>query len=114
MTNRREFLRASAVVALSSAVPAALFAPAANPKPPAGNWDGGAVHHLLPGVSDTRFLIKASFNGPLADAPTLHVGGTAVRGRMGDTRGAHWHFYATDLKPGRPYRLSLTGARGRR
>jgi hypothetical protein len=114
MTNRREFLRASGAVALSSAVPADLFAQAANPKAPASNWDAGAVRHLLPGVSDTRFLIKASFNAPLADAPTLHVGGTAVRGRMGDTRGAHWHFYATGLKPGRPYRLSLTGARGRR
>ena len=65
-------------------------------------------------VSDTRILIKASFNAPLADAPTLHVGGTAVHGRMGDTRGEYWHFYATDLKPGRPYRLSLAGDNGRR
>ncbi len=42
----------------------------------------------------------------------LHVGGTSIRGRMGDTRGEHWHFYVTDLQPGRPYPLSLMGARG--
>jgi len=28
---------------------------------------------------------------------------------MGDTRGEHWHFYATDLAPGRRYPLSLVG-----
>ena len=72
------------------------------------------LRHLLPGVSDARFLIKTWFNRPLAEAPTLHVGGTAVRGRMGDTRGEHWHFYVTDLKPNRPYRLALTDAKGNR
>ena len=115
MANRREFLRASAAMALTSAVPADLFAQAASPGAPAnGAWDAGSLRHLLPGVSDARFLIKTSFNTPLAEAPTLHVGGTAVRGRMGDTRGEHWHFYVTDLKPSRPYRLALTGAKGRR
>src|SRR5262245_7361389 len=114
MANRREFLRASAAMALTSAVSADLFAQATSPRAPASAaWDAGSLRHLLPGVSDTRFLIKTSFNTPLAEAPTLHVGGTAVRGRMGDTRGAHWHFYVADLKSGRPYRLALTGPRGR-
>lgn len=115
MANRREFLRASAAMGLISAAPADLFAQAASPRAPAnGAWDAGSLRHLLPGVSDARFLIKTSFNRPLAEAPTLHVGGTAVRGRMGDTRGEHWHFYVTDLKPNRPYRLALTDAKGRR
>jgi hypothetical protein len=114
LSNRREFLRASAAVALASAVPAELFAQAANPKaPPSAAWDAGSLRHVLPGVSDTRFLIKTSFNTSLSAAPTLHVGGTAVRGRIGDTHGEHWHFYVTDLKPNRSYRLALSGDKGR-
>ena len=31
-------------------------------------------------------------------APALNIGATFVRGRMGDTRSEHWHFYATDLE----------------
>ncbi len=109
--DRRNFLRGSAAASLSLTVPAELMAQASSAAP-ASNWDAGAVRHLLPTVSDSRILIKASFNAPLAAAPTLRVGGTSVRGRMGDTRGEHWHFYATDLQPGRPYQLSLTGERG--
>src|SRR5215813_3608389 len=71
-----------------------------------------AAVSLLPTVSDSRMLIKASFNTPLSEAPTLSVGGTSVRGRMGDTQGEHWHFYATDLPPGRPYPLALVGVGG--
>jgi len=58
-------------------------------------------------------LIKLSFNAPLEGEPHLRVGDLTVRGRMGDTRGEHWHFYATDLAPGRRYRLSLVGSNGR-
>ena len=111
--DRREFLRGTAAAGLTVALPSDLFAQAAGAAAPASAWDPGALRHLLPTVSDSRILIKASFNAPLADAPTLHVGGTAVRGRMGDTRGEHWHFYATGLKPGRPHRLSLSGSKGR-
>ena len=32
---------------------------------------------------------------------------------MGDTRGEHWHFYATGLVPGRRHPLSLIGSDGR-
>ena len=110
--DRRNFLRSSAAASLSLAVPADLMAQAATSAAPASRWDAGAVRHLLPTVSDSRMLIKVSFDAPLTEAPTLRVGGTSVRGRMGDTQGEHWHFYATDLLPGRPYRLSLVGARG--
>ena len=112
--NRREFLRASTATALGIGLPGELFAQAGTaPAPSAGAWDAGLVRHLLPTVSDTRMLIKASFNAPLTDAPTLRVGDAAVRGRLGDTRGEHWHFYATDLRAGRRYPLSLAGGDGR-
>jgi hypothetical protein len=112
--DRRQFLRSSAATAFSLAVPADLFAEATSVNAPASAaWDAGDLRHLLPTVSDSRILIKASFNTPLDEAPTLNVGSTSVRGRIGDTRGEHWHFYATDLQPRRAYTLSLTGAKGR-
>ena len=114
VSDRREFLRSSTATALSLAVPADLFAQAASaPAPARATWDAGDLRHLLPTVSDTRMLIKASFSAPLTDVPTLNVGGTSVRGRMGDTHGEHWHFYATDLQPERRYTLSLSGSKGR-
>jgi hypothetical protein len=113
MTNRREFLRGTTATAFSLAAPADLFAQAPTAAPASPSWDSGAVRHLLPTVNDRRLLIKTSFNAPLSVAPTLRVDGTSVRGRMSDTRGEHWHFDATDLKPGRPHRLSLVGSKGR-
>ena len=86
--DRREFLRASTATALGLGMSAELFAqPAAGQTRPGAAWDQGALRHVLPTVSDTRLLIKASFNSALDGAPTLSVGGTSVRGRMGDTRG---------------------------
>ena len=114
MTNRRDFLRGTAATAFSLAAPADLFAQAAMAAPASSTWDSGAVRHLLPTVSDRRLLTKTSFNTPLSVAPTLRVDGTSVRGRMGDTRGEHWHFHATDLKQGRPRQLSLVGDKGAR
>jgi hypothetical protein len=111
VADRRNFLRGTAAAALSLTAPAELIAQTTTA--PASAWDAGPVRLLLPTVSDSRMLIKVSLDAPQTDAPTLDVGGTAVRGRMGDTRGEHWHFYATDLQPGRPYRLALAGARGR-
>jgi len=46
--------------------------------PPQTNWDSGQVRHLLPTVSDTKMLIKASFHQSLTTTPTLHV----VRGNL--------------------------------
>ena len=109
--NRRNFLRASSAAALGIGLPAEVFAQA--PATPASQWDAGSLRHLLPTVSDTRILIKASFNAPLAEAPTLRVGGTSVRGRMSDTHGEHWLFHADGLQPGRPHSLSLVGNKGR-
>ncbi len=112
--DRRDFLRASAVAALwanGAADPLAEAGTAGAAS--AAAWDPGPVRHLLPTVSDTRMLIKASFSSPLATAPTLRIGGSSVPGRMGDTRGGHWAFYATDLEPGRRYSLSLLGGNGR-
>src|ERR1700676_5589372 len=112
-SDRRRFLRNSAATALSLALPTDLFAQAASVSAPgSATWDAGGLRHLLPTVSDTRMLIKASFSMPLTDAPTLSVGGTSVRGRMGDTHGEHWHFYVTDLQPRHRYVLSLAGAKG--
>lgn len=112
VSDRRKFLRSSTAAALSLAVPADLFAQAVSASAPTSAvWDAGSLRHLLPTVSDTRMLIKASFSTPLTDAPTLNVGGTLVRGRMGDTHGEHWHFYATDLRPAQRYTLSLVGTR---
>src|SRR5258707_9726764 len=113
-TNRRDFLRASAAAALSAAVPADLFAQSETARSsPGTNWDSGSVRHLLPTVSDSRMLVKVSFTAPVEGEPRLRVGDLTVRGRMGDTRGEHWHFYATDLKPRHRYTLSLAGAKGR-
>ena len=83
------------------------------PKPAApeaaGNWDAGSLRHLLPAVSDTQILIKASFAAPLAGAPVLRVDNRTVTGTMTDTRGEHWQCHATGLKSARRYTLALTG-----
>ena len=81
------------------------------PPAPQG-WDAGRVRHLLPTVSDSRMLLKVSFDRPLPAAPRLRVGAADVAGRMNDTAGAYWQFYVTDLDPGRRYTLSLAGADG--
>jgi hypothetical protein len=108
--SRRNFLRASSAATLGFSLPIEVFAQA--PAAPAAPWDAGSLVHLLPTVSDTRILIKASFNAALTEAPTLRVDGTSVQGRMSDTQGEHWHFHVMGLQPGRPYTLSLMGNRG--
>ena len=112
---RRRFLAGTAGAmgaAVFSRLPLDLLAEQNTP-PSARNWDTGRVRHLLPGVSDTRILLKASFDRPLSAPPTLRVGGSPVPGQMNDTTGEHWQFYATDLAPGRPYSLSLVADDGR-
>ncbi len=81
--------------------------------PAAQGWDTGRVRHLLPTVSDSRILLKASFDRPLSSAPTLRVGTSDIAGRMNDTAGEYWQFHATDLEPSRRYALSLQDAGGR-
>ena len=87
-TTRREFLRASTAAALSATVPADLFAQSQTSPPNAtAGWDNGALRHLLPTVSDTRMLLKASFATALPGEPTWRIGDSTVRGRKSDTRG---------------------------
>ena len=112
--DRRRFLAGSAG-ALGAAVfgrlPLDLLAEQGAP-PAVEDWDTGRVRHLLPAVSDSRLLLKASFDGPLSAAPTLRIGSAGVTGRMNDTAGEYWQFYATGLEPARRYDLSLVGAGG--
>ena len=81
--------------------------------PPVQGWDAGLIRHLLPTVSESRILLKVSFDRPLSAAPTLRVDSTEVTGRMNDTLGEYWQFYAADLEPDRRYSLSLVGGNGR-
>ncbi|HYZ31661.1 MAG TPA: hypothetical protein VE684_05180 [Crenalkalicoccus sp.] len=110
--DRRSLLRASTAASLWAALPADLFAQSAAPAAGPADWDAGSLRHLLPTVSDTRMIIKASFASALAGPPLLHVGDQRVRGRMGDTRGEMWSFLATGLQPGRRYTLSLASDGG--
>jgi hypothetical protein len=112
--DRRKFLAANA-----GALGAAFFggfpleAMAAQAAPPGQmSWDSGLVRHLLPTVSDSRILLKVSFEQPLSAAPTLRIGTAQFAGRLNDTAGEHWQFYATDLEPARTYDLSLVAADG--
>ncbi len=79
-------------------------------------WDTGQVRHILPGVSDSRMLIKTSFARPLAEAPELRLQSSGsvrrVTGRMSDTAGEFWQFYLEDLTPATRYELSLLDAGG--
>jgi hypothetical protein len=106
--DRRDFLAGSLGTALLAGVPADPSAQTANAS--SAGWDAGRVVHLLPTVSDTRMLIKASFNRALSTAPTLRVGGRAATGTMNDTQGEFWEFHADGLEPGRRYTLSLTSS----
>jgi hypothetical protein len=112
--NRRDFLRSSSAVVAGLGMPQDLFA---QPVPAArganvASWDAGSVAHILPQVSDTRMLVKVSLRVPLASEPILDINGTTVRGRMTDTHGEHWQFYASDLKPNQRYTLSLRSGSG--
>ena len=110
--DRREFLTGTLGAAVLASRPADMFAQR-GAAPVSRDWDAGQVRHLLPTVSDTRILIKASFARPLSVAPTLRIGARSVRGRMTDTAGEFWQFFAADLPPGQRYSLSLVAANGR-
>jgi hypothetical protein len=75
-------------------------------------WDPGQVRHLLPTVSDSRILLKVSLEQALSEAPTLRVGARDFQGRMNDTGGRFWQFYATDLDADTTHSLSLVAANG--
>lgn len=77
------------------------------------SWNAGSVAHLLPAVSHERFLIKASFREPLAQAPRLRFDKRTVAGTRTDTRGRFWWFDADRLEPSRPYTLVIEDSRGK-
>lgn len=111
--DRREFLAQGAGAmgaAFFAGVPLDLLTRYAPPQQAV--WDSGRVRHLLPTVSASRILIKASFEQALAGAPTLRVGARDVTGRMNGTDGRFWQFYATSLEPGREHELALVGSDG--
>ena len=110
--DRRRFLVGTLGAAILASRPAQSFAQPSIPSS-AGTWDPGRLRHILPTVSDTRMLIKASFTAPLTAPPTLRVGTATVRGRMNDTAGECWQFYAAGLAPGRRHSLSLAAADAR-
>ncbi len=105
---RRDFLRASAAGTVLGGVSPDMWAQS-NRRAGAhgGAWNNGQLLHLLPTVSDSELLIKASFAGTLNAPPVLRVGSRNVAGRMTDTRGQMWQFHATGLAPARRYPLAL-------
>jgi len=109
--DRRQFLTGTMGSLVLAARPAELFAQRAA-APASARWDAGQLRHLLPTVSDSEMLIKASFARPLSAAPTLRVGATTVRGQMSDTTGELWQFRAAGLRPNQSYRLALTASGG--
>ena len=110
--NRRDFLLGTGAAALLAARSSDLLAQQTDP-PRSRIWDRGTVRHLLPTVSDTAFLIKASFAAPLIAAPILRVGSSSIAGHRTDTSGHFWQFLATGLPPGTTQTLSLRTAEGR-
>ncbi len=112
--NRRQFLARSSgamgAVFFSQLPLEAMAQEAALPS--IDGWDRGAVRHILPTVSDSRILLKVSFERPLSTAPTLRIGTTSFAGRISDTAGEYWQFHAGNLEPGRTHTLSLRAADG--
>jgi len=109
--DRRRFLTQTMGAAVLASLPADRFEPVASEQIDAA-WDRGQLKHLLPSVSDSRMLIKASFVRPLSSAPTLRIGTTPTIGVMTDTKGESWQFYASGLAPDRRHMLALVDARG--
>jgi hypothetical protein len=107
--NRRAFLADTMGAALLTRLPESVLAQAVE-TPRTAQWDAGRVRHLLPGVSGSRMLIKASFAQSLTVAPALSVGATTVTGRATDTRREFWQFDVDGLQPGRTYKLSLSSS----
>jgi hypothetical protein len=109
--DRRRFLVDTFGATVLASLPASLFADQGAP-PKTSNWDSGQVRHILPTVSDSEILIKASFTVPQKAAPSLRIGTATVRGRMNDTQGEFWQFHATDLQSGRGYDLRIAASNG--
>jgi hypothetical protein len=112
LSDRRQFLADTFGATVLASLPASVLADTGVP-PETPAWDSGQVRHILPTVSDSEILIKASFAVPQTAAPSLRIGTATVRGRMNDTQGEFWQFHATDLQPGRRYSLMLVASTGK-
>ena len=112
--SRRDFLQSSSLICLSSAVSAEAFADLGSGRSSSDNgWNRGDVKHILPTVSDTQMLIKASFDRPFDKAPVLRVEGRGIAGRREDTTGENWSFHVDNLTPGKVYKLALSSDQGK-
>jgi len=74
---------------------------------PGDGWKRGPLSHLLPAVTATGVVVKASFVAPLASAPRLAIGDREVVGEQQDTSGRFFAFRAGGLAPAMRYRLQL-------
>jgi hypothetical protein len=100
---RRDFLAALAAPAL--------FRPKTGTwQQSSDSWDQGSVLHLIPGVSDRRILLKASFRVRHAKPPVLRIARRSVIGRQTDSQGFFWSFDAEGLDASQEYTLELTDA----
>ena len=84
MATRRDFVISVAASTLPGIISSGVAGPATAATAASlreDTWDQGRLAHLLPTVSHDRFLIKASFDRPLAAAPDLGVGTNRVRGQ---------------------------------
>lgn len=114
-TSRRQFLKSSSALALSSAISSEAFADLnkSAPSKQADVWDQGMVKHILPTVNDTQMLIKISLSSSVISPPVLKVGSKRITGRMEDSQGENWSFYADDLVPNKQYQLHLISGSGK-
>ncbi|MEX2132068.1 MAG: hypothetical protein WD772_11355, partial [Pseudohongiellaceae bacterium] len=97
MIDRRRFLAAGATGAAAtwlSSWPWQALNAQVNSINPQNNWNAGALLHLLPTVSDSRLLIKASFARPLASPPRLRLqsgsNSRMIEAQQNDTGGEFW------------------------
>jgi hypothetical protein len=105
---RREFLAGSAGAAALGMLGWPQSSAAQSPVA----WDQGQLTHLIPVANHDRFLIKASFQAPLSDAPRLIVNAKPVAGVQTDRQGRFWRFDAQSLQPDTGYDLRITDAGG--
>ncbi|TXT58651.1 MAG: conserved membrane protein of unknown function [Promethearchaeota archaeon] len=106
----KKYLRVAGVVILVGLVGFYFYIPFMpidiSPNHPDEEWDSGSVVHILPAVTENRFLIKTSYEEPVED-PQLLVGGIPAKKMKMDTYGYFWGFDAQGLTPDTTYTLTL-------
>ncbi len=74
---------------------------------PEDGWDQGDVAHIIPTVSERRFLIKTSFKTARPDNVSLRINSQTLAGKKSDTYGFFWQFDVANLSPDTCYELQL-------